>query len=298
VPAYHARPIPRLLYFLSGIEATECAFVLNFLEHETPPFAVKISACLIVCNEEKNLARCLRSVAPVTDEIVVIDSGSADRTVEIARSFGARVIGQPWLGFVGQKNFALEQAEHPWVLSIDADEELSPELAEAVTRLREDSAAEAPGAPNGYTVSRLVFYHGKWIRHGDWYPDRLVRLFRRAEARFTGGRVHEKLEIAGRPPLLPGELHHFTYTDPADRARRSATYARLWAESAHEARRRTWPGIGASHATLRFVRGFVFKRGFLDGAAGFDVARGNAREVALKYRLLRAMEHGPSAGGA
>jgi glycosyltransferase involved in cell wall biosynthesis len=248
---------------------------------------VKISACLIVCNEEKNLARCLRSIAPVADEIVVVDSGSTDRTVEIAHSFGARVIAQSWLGYVGQKNFALEQAAHAWVLSIDADEELSPELAAAIARLRGDSAKDEP---NGYTVSRLVFYKGKWIRHGDWYPDRLVRLFRRAEAHFSGGRVHEKLEIAGHHPLLPGELHHFTYADAADRARRSATYAALWAQSAHEAGRRTWPGIGASHAALRFMRGLVFKRGFLDGAAGFDVAWGNAREVWLKYHLLREMQ--------
>jgi glycosyltransferase involved in cell wall biosynthesis len=259
---------------------------------------VKISACLIVCNEEKNLARCLRSVAPVVDDIVVVDSGSTDRTVEIAQSFGARVIAQPWLGYVGQKNFALEQATHPWVLSIDADEELSPELAAAITRLRQDSAADAPGAPNGYTVSRLVFYRGRWIRHGDWYPDRLVRLFRRAEARFTGGRVHEKLEIAGHHPLLPGELHHFTYSDAADRARRSATYAALWAESAREAGRHTWPGIGASHAALRFVRGLLLKRGVLDGAVGFDVAWGNAREVWLKYHLLREMERSRPGGGA
>jgi len=251
---------------------------------------VKISACLIVCNEEKNLARCLTSVALLVDEIVVVDSGSTDRTAEIARSFGARVIGQPWLGYVGQKNFALDQASHPWVLSVDADEELSPELTAAVARLRGDPAADAPGAPNGYTVSRLVFYRGKWIHHGDWYPDRLVRLFRRAEARFTGGRVHEKLEIEGHHPLLPGDLHHFTYTDPADRAQRSATYAALWAQTAREAGRRTWPGIGVSHAALRFVRGLIFKRGLLDGAVGFDVAWGNAREVWLKYHLLREMQ--------
>ena len=116
-----------------------------------------------------------------------------------------------------------------------------------------------------------------------------MRLFRRAEARFTGGRVHEKLEIAGQHPLLPGELHHFTYADAADRAKRCATYAALWAESAREAGRRTWPGIGISHAALRFVRGYVLKGGFLDGAAGFDVALGNAREVWLKYQLLRAI---------
>jgi glycosyltransferase involved in cell wall biosynthesis len=258
---------------------------------------VKISACLIVFNEEKNLERCLRSIAPVVDDIVVVDSGSTDRTLEIARSFSARIVEQPWLGYVGQKNLALDQTLHPWVLSIDADEELSPELAEAITRLRHDPAADAANAPNGYTVSRLVFYRGKWIRHGDWYPDRLVRLFRRAEARFTGGRVHEKLEIAGPHPLLPGELHHFTYTDAADRARRCAKYAALWAESAREAGRRTWPGIGISHAALRFVRGYLFKGGFLDGAAGFDVARGNAREVRLKYQLLSELNAMPSRAG-
>lgn len=258
--------------------------------------AVKISACLIACNEEKNLTRCLQSVAPLVDEMVVVDSGSADRTAEIAQSLGARVIAQPWLGYVGQKNFALGQASHPWVLSIDADEEVSPELAAGIARLRADPAADAPGAPNGYTVSRLVFYRGKWIRHGDWYPDRLVRLFRRAEARFTGGRVHEKLEIAGNHPLLPGELHHFTYADSADRARRSATYAALWAQTAHEKGRRAWPGTAASHAALRFVRGYVLKRGFLDGAMGFDVALGNAREVWLKYHLLRGMQRNRRAG--
>jgi len=102
---------------------------------------VKISACLIVCNEEKNLARCLSSVAPVVDEIVVVDSGSTDGTVALAQSFGTRVIAQPWLGYVGQKNFALDQATHPWVLSVDADEELSPEFAAAITKLRADAAA-------------------------------------------------------------------------------------------------------------------------------------------------------------
>jgi glycosyltransferase involved in cell wall biosynthesis len=251
---------------------------------------VKISACLIVCNEEKNLPRCLTSIAPVVDEIVVVDSGSTDGTVALAQSFGARVIAQPWLGYVGQKNVALDQVAHPWVLSIDADEELSPELAAAIAKLRLDPAADSPGAPNGYTVSRLVFYRGKWIRHGDWYPDRLVRLFRRADARFTGGRVHEKLEIAGAHPVLPGDLHHFTYTDADDRARRCANYANLWAQTAFEKKRRTWPGMGASHAALRFVRGFIFKLGFLDGAVGFDVAWGNAREVWLKYHLLRGMQ--------
>jgi glycosyltransferase involved in cell wall biosynthesis len=254
---------------------------------------VKISACLIVCNEEKNLARCLASIAPVVDEIVVVDSGSNDGTVAIAQSFQARVIGQPWLGYVAQKNAALGHAAHPWVLSIDADEELSPELAASIIRLR-DGSDEKPGAPNGYQVSRLVFYRQKWIRHGDWYPDRLVRLFRRDAGHFTGGRVHEKLEIAGEHPVLAGDLHHYTYADDDDRAARRATYAALWAQTALEKRRGTWPGIGPYHATVRFVRGYIFKRGFLDGEVGFDIATGNAREVWLKYHLLRRLQ---AAGG-
>jgi glycosyltransferase involved in cell wall biosynthesis len=251
---------------------------------------MKISACLIVHNEEKNLERCLKSLVPVVDEIVVVDSGSTDRTLEIAGSFKARIIRQEWLGYVGQKNFALEQAAHPWVLSIDADEELSPELADAVRCLEIDPLTEAAGAPNGYTVPRLVYYRGKWIRHGDWYPDRLVRLFRRDQARFTGGRVHEKLEIAGRHPLLPGDLRHYTYANAADRRERSAKYAALWAETALEEGRRTYPGIGALRAVFRFVRGFILKAGFLDGLVGFDIAFGNAREVWLKYHLLRQLQ--------
>jgi len=250
---------------------------------------VKISACLIVCNEERNLARCLTSVGPVVDEIVVVDSGSRDGTVALAEKCGARVVAQSWLGYVAQKNFALSQAAHPWVLSIDADEELSPALAASIAKLRTDRPGDATDAPNGYQVSRLVYYRDRWIRHGDWYPDRLVRLFRRAEARFTGGRVHEKLEIAGAHPVLEGDLHHYTYADAGDRADRCATYASLWAQTALENNRRTWPGIGLCHAALRFVRGYVFKRGFLDGLVGFDVAWGNAREVWLKYHLLREL---------
>jgi glycosyltransferase involved in cell wall biosynthesis len=250
---------------------------------------MKISACLITLNEERNLPRCLKSVAPLVDEILIVDSGSTDATLEIAAKFGARVVLQDWLGYVGQKNFALDRAAHPWVLSIDADEEISPELAASIARIKGDAAADALGAPNGYEVSRIVFYRGRWIRHGDWYPDRLVRLFRRSEARFTGGHVHEKLELRGEHPILPGHLHHFTYENASDRAARCARYAALWAQTAHEENRRAYPWSGAGHALARFGKGYVLKRGFLDGAIGWDIAAGNAREVWLKYHLLRKL---------
>jgi len=251
---------------------------------------MKISACLIARNEERNLLRCLKSVAPLVDEILLVDSGSTDGTCDIARQFGARVVRQEWLGYVGQKNAALDHAQHAWVLSIDADEEISPELAAAIARLKADDAADAPGAPNGYQVSRIVFYRGRWIRHGDWYPDRLVRLFRRTEAHFTGGHVHEKLELRGEHPILPGHLHHFTYEDAADRAERCARYAELWAQTAHEEHRPVRAFSAPVHAFGRLFKGFVLKRGFLDGAIGWEIALGNAKEVWLKYHLLGKMK--------
>jgi glycosyltransferase involved in cell wall biosynthesis len=250
---------------------------------------MKISACIITLNEERDLPRCLASVAPLADEIVVVDSGSTDHTREIAEKFGARVIPQDWLGYVAQKNFVLEQAAHPWVFSIDADEEISPELAAALARVKADPTADEPGAPNGYQVSRMVYFGGRWIRHGDWYPDRLVRLFRRAEGRFTGGRVHEKLELPGAHPILPGHLHHFTYDHALDRAERCARYAALWAETAHDEGRKSHPWSAPLHAAVRFARGYFLKGGFLDGAVGWEIAAGNAREVRLKYELLRKL---------
>jgi glycosyltransferase involved in cell wall biosynthesis len=250
---------------------------------------MKISACLITLNEERNLPRCLASIAPLVDEIVVVDSGSEDATRTIAEKFGARVVYQDWLGYVGQKNFALAQARHPWVLSIDADEEISAELSEAICELKADATAEAAGGPNGYQFSRIVFYRNKWIRHGDWFPDRLVRLFRRDEARFAGGHVHEKLELPGEHPILPGHLHHFTYENAADRAERCARYAELWARTVREEHRGAGLLSAPVHAAARFFKGYVFKRGFLDGAVGWDVALGNAREVWMKYELLRKL---------
>ena len=253
---------------------------------------MKISACVITLNEERNLPRCLKSVASLVDEIVVVDSGSTDRTAAIAREFGARVVAQPWLGYVAQKNFALDQAAHPWVLSIDADEEISAELAAGILEVKSGHLHSAPDV-NGYEVSRLVFYRGRWIYHGDWYPDRLVRLFRREAARFTGGLVHEKLEITGPTPLLPGHLHHYTYAGPVDRAERCARYAELWAQSARAAGKKAGPLAAPLHAAARFLKGYILKAGFLDGGIGLDIALGNAREVALKYRLLRGLSGKP-----
>ncbi len=248
---------------------------------------MKISICLITSNEEANLRRCLESCADLADELIVVDSGSRDATSSIAREFGARFQQQDWLGYVGQKNHVLSLASHEWVFSIDADEELSLELREEIKLLREVSPSDSCG---GFSMPRCVLYEGRWIRHGDWYPDRLVRLFRRSRARFEGGKVHERLVVEGRIVPLQGEIHHYSFRDAEDHWARCQKYARLWAETQHEAGRTTRPWSGYGHAFFRWLRGYVLRGGFLDGSQGSRIARFCAREVLLKYQLLAAMQ--------
>jgi glycosyltransferase involved in cell wall biosynthesis len=247
---------------------------------------MKISFCLITLNEHDNLPRCLRSCAGLADEIQVLDSGSTDATEKIAHQFGAVWRHQDWLGYVGQKNKVLSLATHEWVFSLDADEELSPELREEVKLLK---AIEPAANRAGFSVPRCVFYEGRWIRHGDWYPDRLVRIFRRDRARFVGGKVHERLEVTGRVVPLRGELRHYSFCDAADHWARCQQYARLWAESQHEAGKHAGALSPYLHAAVRWLRGYVLRRGFLDGQPGWRIAAFCAREVFLKYRWLREM---------
>ena len=247
---------------------------------------MKISFCLITLNEEHNLVRCLRSCEGLADEIVLLDSGSTDGTERIAREFGARFERQEWLGYVGQKNKVLSLAAHDWVFSLDADEELSPQLREEVAAIKQ--SGPAPGV-SGYEMPRCVLYEGRWIRHGDWYPDRLVRLFRRDTARFAGGKVHERLEVDGLVGPLAAELFHHSFRDAADHWARCEKYARLWAETQFEAGKSCGPLAPWTHAAFRWLRGYLLKCGFLDGAQGFRIAKFSAKEVALKYRLLRQM---------
>jgi glycosyltransferase involved in cell wall biosynthesis len=245
---------------------------------------MKLSACLITLNEEANLGRALQSLVGLADEIVVVDSGSTDATEAIARQFGARWQVQPWLGYVGQKNLALQLASHEWVFSIDADEALSEPLRAELAAWK---AGPAEPGISGYSMPRCTWYDGRWIRHGDWYPDRLVRLFRKDAAQFAGGRVHERLEITGGIRRWQGDLHHYSFRDSADHRARGEKYARLWAESAFERGKRAGPLAPAGHAAFRWLRGYLLRAGFLDGAAGWRIAAISARETALKYRTLR-----------
>ena len=256
---------------------------------------VKLSFCLITLNEAQNLPRCLRSCADLADEVVVLDSGSTDGTERIAKEFGARFEHQDWLGYVAQKNKVLSLAKHDWVFSLDADEELSPELREEVRKLRSDDALSDDFA--GFNMPRCVLYEGRWICHGDWYPDRLVRLFRRRAGQFAGGKVHERLELRGLIESLKGELYHHSFKDAADHRARCEQYARLWAETQHEAGKTAGALAPYTHAAFRWLRGYVLKRGFLDGPQGWRIAAFCAREVFMKYQLLRNMNRGSEGSG-
>jgi len=247
---------------------------------------MKISFCLITLNEEANLARCLHSIKDLADEIIILDSGSTDATARIARQFGARFEHQDWLGYVGQKNRAISLARNEWVFSIDADEELSADLRDEIQAIEYEGVKDEI---SGYDMPRCVRYEGRWIRHGDWYPDRLVRLFRKSRGRFEGGKVHERLEVSGRIESLEGELYHHSFKDRHDHWQRCQKYARLWAETMHEKGRHVGPLAPLTHAAFRWFRGYVVKHGFLDGLLGLRIANYCAAEVYLKYRLLRRM---------
>lgn len=246
---------------------------------------MKISACIITKNEEANLPRCLQSLRHLVDEIVIVDSGSTDRTPFIATDFNARFIKHEWQGYVGQKNFALSKASYNWVLSIDADEELSPELQAEIQKIHEGPEPTS-SAPAGYQVSRVVFYEGQWIRFGDWYPDQLVRLFDKRKAVFAGGKVHERLEIQGQIETLGGELHHYTYKDVADQKARIEHYSTLWAETAKAEGKKAGFLAPYTHSTWRLFRSLFVKGAIKGGVLGWQIARLNAHEVYLKYKKL------------
>jgi glycosyltransferase involved in cell wall biosynthesis len=227
---------------------------------------MKLSVIVITKNEAAHIGDCLDSVA-FADEIVVLDSGSTDDTCDIARARGARVEVTPdWPGFGPQKNRVLALATGDWVLSIDADERVTPELAQAIRQ-----AVEAPGA-EGYRIARLSNFCGRWIRHSGWWPDYVVRLFRRDAGRFTDTAVHEHVEIQGRTDTLPGHFLHYPYASLEvfiDKINRYSTEA---ARGAFERGRRTTVLGPFGHGFWTFVRHYVLRRGFLDGWQGLVLA--------------------------
>lgn len=243
-----------------------------------------ISAFIVCCNEERQIRRCLESVK-FCDEIVVVDSGSTDRTLQICAEYTSKITHQDWQGYVLQKRFALGQCSSDWVLNIDADEEVSEELQEEILGiLRNDKAGKVQ--TNGFLLNRVVFFLDRWWRKGGWYPEYRLRLCRRSVTKWGGEDPHEKAEVSGETKRCKGELHHYSFTDLTDYVRRMNT---LSSNATASLMRR---GIKASAATIllrsfaRFFKFYVSKLGFREGMAGLIVAAIEAHSVLLKYAKL------------
>jgi glycosyltransferase involved in cell wall biosynthesis len=236
-----------------------------------------ISATIIAHNEARHIGRAIGSLG-CADEIIVVDSGSADETGEIAQSLGARVIVHSWEGFAAQKNFAVDQARYEWILSLDADEELDARAQEAVANWKRSEPACI-----GYRFARRACYLGRWIRHSGWYPDYKLRLFDRRKGRWEGSYVHESVVASGPLGIMPGEILHYTCDSLDDHRRRVDFYTDL---AAAEMLRQGRP-VGRLRRTLdppwTFLQTYVLRGGFLDGAQGFWIALMASRYVALKY---------------
>ncbi len=243
----------------------------------------KLSVILIAKNEAANIRACLESVA-WADEIIVVDSGSSDDTVEIAREFTSHVYLHPdWPGFGPQKNRALDYATGDWVLSIDADERVTPELHAEI-----ESVLIAPAA-DGYLIPRLSQFCGQFVHHSGWRPDYVLRLFRHDRARFSDSLVHESVICAGATAKLKESLLHYSYRSRDDVERKIEHYSSAAAKQMFDAGKR----VGLAKAILSsgwaFVRTYLLRLGLLDGAAGWRIALMNARTTWLKYRKLAAL---------
>lgn len=245
---------------------------------------VAISACVICLNEESNIDRCLASL-DWCDEIVVVDSGSTDATVEIARRHTDHVHHQEWLGYGPQKEFAWGKASGDWILWIDADEVVTPELRDEI-RDRFDRG----DLPGGFEIPRITWYIDRWIRYGDWYPDHNLRLFQRATARMVSPEIHEHVEVDGRVERLRHPLQHHTYEDVDAHVAVSNRYTTLSARQMFESGRRfRWFDL-LVRPKWRFFRGYVIKGGFLDGFAGLSAALVTCFSTYEKFLKLRELE--------
>jgi len=246
----------------------------------------KLSLIVITKNEEACIGRCLASV-PCADEIIVVDSGSSDRTVEIAESLGAKVIAtSDWPGFGPQKQRALDLAQGEWVLSLDADEWLEPE---AIAPLQ---AAMAAADAMAYRISRRSRFCGHIINHSGWSPDYVTRLFRRGQGRFSDDLVHERIIIDGPLRTAAFRIEHDSITSRTDAEDKIVRYATAAAAQMFSRGKRVYPGKAALRGWTAFIKSYILRSGFRDGAAGWDVADYNRRYTYEKWRRLAELRRG------
>ncbi|MFH1489346.1 MAG: glycosyltransferase family 2 protein [Pseudomonadota bacterium] len=251
-----------------------------------------ISVAVITKNEEDRLPDCLKSVA-FADEILVVDSGSEDRTREVAEAFGARVLIEPWRGFSGQKQFAAEKCRHDRVLILDADERIPPETAEVI---RKEMECRGPGIA-GYSFRRMNYFRGRWIRHCGWWPDRILRLVDRRKGHFDGRAVHEKWVADGEVKDLDAVIGHISFRNISELVKKMEDYSNIAARDLLVKKGRATSWTPVSHGLWMFFKTFFLERGLLDGFDGFVISVMNAGGSFLKYakflELRKMKEKGP-----
>jgi glycosyltransferase involved in cell wall biosynthesis len=244
---------------------------------------MKITATIITLNEERNIARAIESLR-CCDEIVLVDSGSVDRTVELAANLGVRVVESPWHGYATQKNYAAEQATHDWILSLDADEALSESLEGEIWTLKK----KGPSC-DAYTMPRLAQYLGRWILHSGWYPDRKIRLYHRAKAKWVGDFVHESVQVNGRVGHLESNLLHFTCDSLSEHLKTMDRYTTLAAEELVSRKQKIQLRNMILDPAWTFNKTYFFQRGYKDGLEGLTIAYMAALYTFLKYAKARNM---------
>lgn len=241
----------------------------------------KISVCVISFNEERNIEECLKSVA-WADEIIMVDSFSTDRTIEIAKQYTSKIFLQDWQGYSEAKIYAVQNTSNDWILSIDADERVTPELKAEIIAVINDSSKRY----TGYKVARRAYFLGKWIKHCGWYPGYVVRLFRKDSGTFSKSRVHEKIELVGETGTLKNDLLHFTDDNLLHYFNKFNKYTSLAADDLKEKGTdfRVW------HLFIKpvytFFKMFILRRGFLDGLHGFVLSILSSAYVFTKYAKL------------
>ncbi|HZT01797.1 MAG TPA: glycosyltransferase family 2 protein [Steroidobacteraceae bacterium] len=246
-----------------------------------------LSACIITYNEADRIDDCVRSVG-FCDEVIVVDSHSTDATREQAAARGARVIERDWPGYRSQKQFAVEAAHHDWVLCLDADERVSDELRAEIEGWRQRGFGDFAG----WSVPRITDYFGRFLRHGNAYPDRLVRLFDRRRGGWVGREIHENTRVQGRLGRLHGHLEHYAYRSLTDHLSRMQRYADLMGQALYESGKRCGLAKVLLNPLWRFVRGYLLRLGFLDGWRGLVFALVESSYVRRKYLSLYVRSRG------
>ncbi len=253
--------------------------------------SIKLSLVIITNNEAENIARCIESAQTVADEVVVVDSYSTDTTQAICERYQARFMQHPFEGFMQQKNYALQQARFPYILSLDADETLSPELLASIKGIKENWQHDA------YAMNRLNNYCGKWIRYCGWYPDTKVRLFDKRKAQWGAGEIHEKivLQTNATQGKLQGDLLHYTYTSISEHVERMNRYTDSMAKVAFQRGKRSNLWKILTSPIFNFIKKYIFNLGFLDGYYGLVVCTMAAYYSFLKYVKLYELSRKSSA---